>query len=204
MTRDALSIATPGRTAIEYRKRQFPALLFPLVYPKGTRLVRMLFAGFLALVVIGAAVTLWVSFSRVESPLLVAARVAMILVIVLLVTYLVFHLRSSGGQTFVALATDGMYTFSGGSRVFGAWDTITATGPYDFAGCRYLGVRTSRPADTSPEWLRLTWRVNRRTAGWDMTYPLLLMPGGPAFAHLVERCISDPSLRDRIADEARQ
>ncbi len=79
------------------------------------------------------------------------------------------------------------------------WDTITATGEYRFAGCRYLGVRTSGHPRVGARWTRVFRPMNRKVAGWDLTYALFVMRGAAEFERLVQLCLADPAERSRIA-----
>ena len=103
------------------------------------------------------------------------------------------------GPFFIALHEEGIESRTGSTGSFVPWDSVTATGPYSFAGCDYVGVRTSRPAETPPGWLRAFRMVNRGAAGWHHTYPIFAMPGGRALADYVERCVKDPSARANVA-----
>lgn len=73
---------------------------------------------------------------------------------------------------------------------------------HTFAGCLYLGVRTNAPALTTPRWLRMFRPMNRRIAGWDLTFAVFAMADPSEFKRIVSGCVDGPSTRMALLTDA--
>src|SRR5256885_1408500 len=185
---------SPLRGEVDLGGRRLPALLFP-VDTSGIRGVRLSRALAMAVLIFFGSLFVW--FLLTASPrsdaFAFVARTIWIVGALFFAAILVFLILSWRKAILIALVPEGIYSVDATGTTLVPWDTITATGDYVFAGCRYLGIRTSVHPRKGARWTRFIGPMNRKLAGWHLTYPLFVMRGAVEFERLVQLCVADPT-----------
>ena len=191
---------SPLRGEVDLEGKRLSALLFPIDTSRirGLRLSRALIV---ALLIFFGSLPVW--FLLTASPrsdaFAFVARTIWIVGVLFFAAILVLLVVSWRKAMLIALVPEGIYSEDASGKTLVPWDTITATGDYVFAGCRYLGIRTSAHPRKGARWTRFIRPMNRKLAGWHLTYPLFVMRGAVEFERLVQLCVADPAERSRLA-----
>ena len=179
-------------STVDVDGRRLPALIFPVTYTRAFRMSQAIWTVVFFGVAAAVVAFLFVTRERADAVALVL-RVLLVTCCAWFVQMAIWQVVALTSKAIVAVTTEGIYSRGSGIETFVPWAIITAAGPHTFAGCRYFGLRTSRPPESSQSWLRMFRPLNRRAAGWDLTYPVFLLARSSEFEQLVQQCAADPT-----------